>query len=106
MSPESVAIHTIRVRDDDASFACRGDQDVLDAAVRAGIRVLTVGCRGGGCGICRIAICEGSYTCGRMSKRHVPDDSERRLALACRIYPSSDLIVELAPIKRCLTALT
>ncbi len=104
MSPESVSVHTIRLRDDVATFACREDQDILSAAVRAGIRVLTVGCRGGGCGICRIAVCEGSYTCGRMSKRHVPEGAESRLALACRLYPSSDLVVELAPIKRCLTA--
>jgi ferredoxin len=94
------------MRDDGTIFACRQDQDVLSAAVRAGIRVLTVGCRGGGCGICRIAVCEGSYTCGRMSKRHIPEGGERRLALACRVYPSSDLIVERAPIQNCVTALT
>ncbi len=104
MSPESVPVYQIQVRDGDRAFPCRADQDILNAAVRAGIRILTVGCRGGGCGICRIAVCEGSFTAGRMSKRHVPDGSARRLALACRVYPSSDLIVELAPIQNCLTA--
>tara|TARA_R110000796_G_scaffold169508_2_gene286359 strand:+ start:19387 stop:19626 length:240 start_codon:yes stop_codon:yes gene_type:complete len=61
----------------------------------AGGNCVPVGCRGGGCGLCKVQVLRGEYQCGPMSSKHV---SESALAcgevLACRIYPRSDLTIE------------
>ena len=74
---------------------------MLNAAIKAGIAGLPVGCRGGGCGVCRVVVHSGSYETGRMSRRHVTiDQATTGFALACRLYPAGDLVIELAPVQR------
>lgn len=98
-STPTPASHRIQLIGTDREFSCAPGQDVLNASIRAGVGWLPVGCRGGGCGVCRVIVCSGEYVAGRMSKRHVAaDGAGARFALACRVYPASDLIVELAPI--------
>lgn len=61
----------------------------------SGDHFLPVGCRGGGCGICKVAIVRGAYHLGKMSSRHVqPEELERGIALACQIFPDGDLVVD------------
>ncbi len=82
-----------------AGFACRADERVLIAMERAGLVQIPVGCRGGGCGICKVKVRAGRCRKGTMSRRHVSEQEERAgLVLACRIYPDSDL--ELEPVRR------
>jgi ferredoxin len=70
----------------------------LHEMTRSGRMPLVVGCRGGGCGACRVHVLEGTYEALRMSARHVsPDDLANGVVLACRIVPTSDLVVEPAP---------
>jgi ferredoxin len=53
---------------------------------------IAVGCRGGGCGVCRVRILDGTYTTKRMSRRHVSEADETvGVVLACRTIPTSDL---------------
>ncbi|WP_221793978.1 2Fe-2S iron-sulfur cluster-binding protein [Oceanobacter mangrovi] len=53
-----------------------------------------VGCKGGGCGKCRIKVTEGTYTSKKMSRAHIsPRDEEQSIVLACRIFPRSDLSI-------------
>ncbi len=92
------ATYEIRIVGSARTVRCAPGQDILAAAIRSGADWLPIGCRGGGCGVCRISVRSGSYETGRMAKRHVTGDSPGRLALACRVYPSSDLVIELAPI--------
>ena len=83
----------------DRDISCAPDQDVLNAAIRAGVNRLKVGCRGGGCGVCRVIVRSGDYIAGKMAKQHVAGgENGERYALACRIYPVSDLTVEPAPV--------
>lgn len=71
---------------------------VLHAMVVSGHSPLVVGCRGGGCGACRVRVVSGTFDALRMSARYVtPDDLERGRVLACRIVPTSDLVLEPAP---------
>ena len=42
--------YRIRVVGADREIVCAPDQDILNAAIRAGVNWLKVGCRGGGCG--------------------------------------------------------
>jgi hypothetical protein len=47
-----------------------------------------VGCRGGGCGVCRVRVLDGAYTTLRMSRQaHVEADEAAGVVLACRIVP-------------------
>ncbi|WP_240008552.1 2Fe-2S iron-sulfur cluster-binding protein [Pseudaquidulcibacter saccharophilus] len=59
---------------------------------------LPVGCRRGGCGICRARILEGNYKRDPMSREYVTlEDEKEGLVLLCAIYPLSDLKVRLEP---------
>lgn len=86
--------HRIRVVGG-AEFDCAADERVLLAMERCGASDIGVGCRGGGCGICRIKVVDGDYTTGKMSAAKV-SESERAagFALACRLFPAGDLVIE------------
>jgi ferredoxin len=93
--------HRVTVDGAERELGCEPGQDVLNAAIKAGVSWLPVGCRGGGCGVCRVAVRSGSYEAGKMSKRLIAsDDPAVVLALACKLYPRSDLELERAPIHR------
>lgn len=80
------------------SFECEAGQSVLKAMEQRGRRCVPVGCRGGGCGFCRIAVLSGEYECGKMSRVHVPPEAlAKGEVLACRVYPLSDLVIECRP---------
>ncbi len=76
-------------------FECKEGEDVLCAARRAGVKI-AFGCRGGGCGVCRVRVNRGDYETGPMSKAHVGDcDRADGFALACRLLPRGDLQIEI-----------
>ncbi|WP_349343489.1 2Fe-2S iron-sulfur cluster-binding protein [Marinobacter sp. MMG032] len=79
-------------------FACQEGQSVLKAIEQRGLKCVPVGCRGGGCGFCKIRVLEGHFECGKMSKRYAPPEAvEKGEVLACRIYPRTDLMIECMP---------
>lgn len=80
---------------DGAEVICRSGEAVLSALERGGFARVPVGCRGGGCGVCKVRVIEGRYTTGRMSRAHVSEDAEKQgYALACRLYPQGPLVLE------------
>jgi ferredoxin len=90
----------------DGAFACRTDQRVLEAMMGTMFGLpgaptrpnLRVGCRRGGCGACRVRILDGQYDTEAMSAAHVTaNDRLAGFALACCLYPRSDLVLEPAP---------
>ncbi|MCI4682402.1 2Fe-2S iron-sulfur cluster binding domain-containing protein [Rhodoblastus acidophilus] len=59
---------------------------------------LPVGCRRGGCGICRIRVIDGEYRADKMSRAHISAEDEKEgLVLSCCIYPLSELSLRLEP---------
>lgn len=71
---------------------------VLDALARVTGQPVAVGCRGGGCGACRVQILEGHYDTKKMSKRHVTaEEAADGYALACRVFPLEPLLLRPAP---------
>ncbi|ACO77112.1 ferredoxin, XylT [Azotobacter vinelandii CA] len=69
----------------------RPGESLLCAMERQGKRCIPVGCRGGGCGICKVRIVSGRFDYGLMSCSHVDiDQRSQGLALACRLFPLSD----------------
>ena len=78
-------------------FICSEGERVLLAMERCGSSDIGVGCRGGGCGICRVRVVSGDYVTGKMSRSRITEQDEAAgLVLACRLYPRSDLILEAA----------
>lgn len=92
----------IRLTTEKQAFRCADDQTILAAMQRSGQRGIPVGCRGGGCGVCRVRVLSGLYEAMPMSYEHV--DTQARQAgwvLACRILPLTDLLVEVGlPLRR------
>jgi ferredoxin len=86
--------HVVTIEGTQATFACGEDSPVLVALHALGRSDIAVGCRGGGCGVCRVEVVRGRYRAGRMSRAHVTADDERRgVVLACQIRPLSDLVL-------------
>lgn len=86
-------LHRIRIIGG-AEFDCGQDEPVLIAMERCGADDIGVGCRGGGCGICRIRVVNGDYKTGKMSAERVSQaDREAGFALACRLFPTGDLLI-------------
>jgi CDP-4-dehydro-6-deoxyglucose reductase len=90
---------SIRIKGDERSVSCGTSEKLLCALEREfwdpRQRPVRVGCRQGGCGACRIKVTRGTYVTDKMSRDHVTEDEEKQgFALACRVYPQSDLEIE------------
>lgn len=82
----------ITIEEGVASFACPAECNVLKAMERLGRKGIPVGCRGGGCGVCRVQVLSGAYSVGKMSREQVSMDDERQgVCLACKLFPQADL---------------
>lgn len=84
--------HEVLIEDTGEHFLCRESESVLNGMARLCRKGIPVGCRGGGCGICKVRITAGEHCCRPMSKAHV-SDAERAcgVALACCIEARSNL---------------
>lgn len=86
-------MYTITLEDTGETFGCRADQNVLAAMERLGRRGIPVGCRGGGCGVCRVQVLgAGRYHTLKMSRQQISEDDEQAgICLACKLIPDGDL---------------
>ncbi len=76
-------------------FSCRDGESVLHGLARTGKRGIPVGCRGGGCGVCKVEVVEGNFDKEVMSRSHISEaDESAGRVLACRIRPRDDLVVK------------
>lgn len=90
-----VRTHRIRERVSGDVFQVLDGAPLLRAMELEGCRTIAVGCRGGGCGVCKVRILSGDYKCGRMSRQHIANgEQEQGFVLACRVIPQSDLEIE------------
>jgi ferredoxin len=84
--------HKVLIEDTQEEYRCREDQHLLAGMEALGRKGIPVGCRGGGCGVCKIEITSGEYTKRVMSRDHVTVEEEARgCVLACRVKPQSDI---------------
>ncbi|MBI2276422.1 MAG: 2Fe-2S iron-sulfur cluster binding domain-containing protein [Dechloromonas sp.] len=87
-----MAVFAITIEDTGESFRCSSDESLLSGMERLGKRGIPVGCRGGGCGVCKVRIAQGDYRKRVMSREHItPEDEARGVVLACRVRPLSDI---------------
>jgi ferredoxin len=75
-------------------------QTLLACMIASGATMLKVGCRNGGCGVCRVRVIEGDYRALPMNRARISaEDQESNIALACRIVPLGNLRVAAMPLE-------
>lgn len=86
--------HVITLEDTGESYRCEERLSVLEGMEQLGRQGIPVGCRGGGCGVCKIEIISGSYRKRVMSREHISEAEEGKgIVLACRVRPTSEMTV-------------
>lgn len=92
--------YQVEVIGENQSFWCSSEESVLTGYEKAYPTNRLIGCRMGGCGICRVKVVAGDYESGKMSKAQVSvDDQAQGIVLACKIYPRSDIRMEILGMK-------
>lgn len=87
--------HVITIEDTGESYKCDERLSVLEGMETLCKKGIPVGCRGGGCGVCKIEVVSGSYKKRVMSRDHVSEEEEAQdIVLACRVKPTSDMRVK------------
>ncbi len=87
-----MTIHTVTIEDDGSSYRCSDTLTLLEGMESLGKKGIPVGCRGGGCGVCKVHVLSGSYTKRVMSREHVSvEDEAQGRVLACRVRPTSEI---------------
>jgi ferredoxin len=82
----------VRVSETNETFSCDSEHSVLEGMVRLGRRGISVGCRGGGCGVCKVEVVSGGFEHKAMSRSHISEEDQcQGRVLACRIMPTSDI---------------
>ncbi|MET4079689.1 2Fe-2S iron-sulfur cluster-binding protein [Janibacter sp. UYMM211] len=72
------------------------DETVLSGLYKAGY-AYTVGCKRGGCGVCKLDVLEGDFTYNRPVADSVVSADERTdgTCLSCRAVPDSDITIQM-----------
>ena len=84
--------HTVVIENTGERYQCAPDRNLLIAMEQLGRRGIPVGCRNGGCGVCKVKVIAGDISTRVMSRAHVSADEEAAgIVLACRAFPRSDL---------------
>lgn len=87
-----MATFTVTIEDTGETFRCSDRQSLLVGMEALGKKGIPVGCRGGGCGVCKIEVVAGEYRKRVMSREHVSEDDEAEgRVLACRVMPAGDV---------------
>ena len=88
-------MHTITLSPVGDTLPCRSDETVLAAILGSGASVV-FGCRGGGCGACRMRLASGRVEHGCSSTAVLPDqDRAAGWFLSCQARALGDLTIEL-----------
>lgn len=91
---------SIAIQGEADPFACRTDQNLLAAMIGARRTSVKVGCRNGGCGVCRVQILSGTWHAQKMTRSRISEAEEAAgIVLACRVMPQSDLALVPLPLK-------
>ncbi|WP_265943472.1 2Fe-2S iron-sulfur cluster binding domain-containing protein [Dechloromonas sp. A34] len=87
-----MAVFEVTIEETGEVYRCSADESLLNGMERLGKRGIPVGCRCGGCGVCKVRIGQGDYQKRVMSREHVtPDEEASGVVLACRVRPLSDI---------------
>jgi ferredoxin len=88
-------VYTITLSPMGAIVSSRAEETVLAAILGSGASV-TFGCRGGGCGTCKMRVIFGQVAHGRCSAAVLPEEEKRSgWFLSCQARALTDLRIEL-----------
>ncbi len=89
-----MAHYTITIEETGETYRCSDQETLLVGMEKLGKRGIPVGCRGGGCGVCKVEIVSGGYTKRRMSREYVSEEDEAAgRVLACRVKPTGNVVL-------------
>ena len=84
----SIVKHNITIENTGETYPCREEDNLLKAMEHLRRKGIPVGCRNGGCGVCKVQIVSGDYTTRKMSRSVLSAEEEASdCVLACRAYP-------------------
>jgi ferredoxin len=87
-----MAYHTITIDETGEQYRCHESRTVLEGMEALGRKGIPAGCRGGGCGVCKIKVLKGYFSRRVMSREHVSEKEEAQgVVLACKIRPLENL---------------
>lgn len=82
----------VAIRNTRENYRCAASSTLLAGMETLARRGIPVGCRGGGCGVCKVRIESGRVHALKMSREHVSETEQAAgVVLACRAYPRSDV---------------
>lgn len=82
----------IHIENCNDSFVCDDGIDVLRAMECLGRKGIPVGCRGGGCGVCKVRVLSGRFRTEAMSRACVSvEEQADGYALACKLFALDEL---------------
>jgi ferredoxin len=86
----------VTILPDGVQVAVGDDETLLRALARAGLRY-RVGCKRGGCGVCKVRLALGEVRYERPIAPQVLSDDERveGICLSCRAIPLTNIVIEL-----------
>jgi ferredoxin len=88
----NVMSYQVTIENTSESFRCTEGQHLLQGMESLGWSGIPVGCRRGGCGVCKVKVTSGSYEKRKMSRAFISQaDESNNLVLACCCFPTSDL---------------
>lgn len=84
--------YEVQIENTREAYRCAAASTLLGGMEALARKGIPVGCRGGGCGVCKVRIESGSVRTEKMSRAHVSADEQAQgYVLACRAYPTSDV---------------
>ena len=85
----------VHIQETDERFSVNGDESILDASFRAGIKMAHE-CQFGGCGTCRIKVLDGAIRYEEFPMGLSEEEDAQGYALACQARPLSNLVISSA----------
>lgn len=87
---------TVAITDTGETYRCRTQESILESMRRLGKRGIPVGCRSGGCSVCKVQVIKGAYQQIRpMSREYIDnDDLAAGRVLACCVRPVGDITLQ------------
>lgn len=80
--------HIVTIENTGESYPCSEEENLLKAMEHLRRKGIPVGCRNGGCGVCKVQIVSGEYAVRKMSRSVCSAEEEASdCVLACRAYP-------------------
>jgi len=87
-----MSYYEVMIEETGEIYRCSSTESLLTGMERLGKKGIPVGCRGGGCGVCKIKVSQGDIEKRVMSRDHISESEEQQgTVLACRVRPLSDV---------------